>query len=147
MALRRLRVARGLSQGDLAAGAGLGPKTPSAIELGSYRLRPETLARIVRSLVAPSDVDDVLDFLTGEFPLALAPSSPRAERIERRRDRRARRLERDTQRAMAILAAIEAEEQRLARVAAQRRERENLRRIRQEARGDLYQPPKKRRTR
>jgi len=144
--LRRLRLARGLSQARLAASAGLHANTPSRIELGGHRLRPETLARLVRALVAPAEVDDVIGHLTNAFRLALAPSSPRAARIERRRDRRARRLERDTKRAMAVLSAIEAEEQRLARVAAQRRQRDDLRRVRRENQGDLYQPPRKRST-
>jgi transcriptional regulator with XRE-family HTH domain len=48
--LRRLRAARGLSRGQLARAAGVGPTTVHGLETWSYGATPATIARLARAL-------------------------------------------------------------------------------------------------
>jgi TetR/AcrR family transcriptional regulator, cholesterol catabolism regulator len=54
--LRRLRLARGLSQADLARRVGMRPATISAIETGKTCPRPRTLRRLANGLGVGPDV-------------------------------------------------------------------------------------------
>lgn len=97
-ALRRMRIAAGLTQSTLATVVGLSERSVRRLERGARRTRRSTLTRlgyaVARHLGLPVAADPIVLALVLTAGPALAPESAHAARLDARRERRVRRAAR-----------------------------------------------------